>query len=100
MDKTKKKTISLIGIPFDEKSSFLKGCAKAPPLIRESLNSYAINSFAENGMDIRNENIIDRGDFSVKELSEVVNIADDFLRKGDSILALGGDHSITYPLVK
>ncbi|MCK4889467.1 MAG: agmatinase [Candidatus Aminicenantes bacterium] len=100
MDKTKKKTISLIGIPFDEKSSFLKGCAKAPPLIRESLNSYAINSFAENGVDIRDENIIDRGDYSVKELSEVVNIADEFLRKGDSILALGGDHSITYPLVK
>lgn len=100
MDKTNKKIISLIGIPFDEKSSFLKGCSKAPGLIRESLNSYAINSFAENGVDIRNENIIDRGDFSVKELLEIVNIADEFLRKGDNILAMGGDHSITYPLVK
>ena len=100
MDKSKRERISLVGLPFDEKSSFLKGCAKAPPLIRESLYSYAINSFAENGVDIRDENISDRGDFSVNELSEIIKIADKFLGKGERILAMGGDHSITYPLVK
>lgn len=100
MDQNKKNRISLIGIPFDEKSSFLKGCSKAPPLIRESLYSYATNSFAENGKNIRDKKIIDRGDFKITDLSDVGKTALDFLRQGDRILAMGGDHSISYPLVK
>jgi len=44
--------IALIGIPFDENSSFLQGPAKAPELIIESLESDSANFFTENLTDL------------------------------------------------
>ncbi|HIA85078.1 MAG TPA: agmatinase, partial [Candidatus Marinimicrobia bacterium] len=43
--------ISILGIPLDENSSFLRGPAKAPKLIMEAFYSDASNMFAENGID-------------------------------------------------
>jgi len=95
-----KPKISIVGFPYDEKSSFLKGSAKAPPLIRESLFSYATNTTAENGIDIKLENIVDRGDFDIDDHDGIYKIVEGFLSKGEKLLVLGGDHSITYPLVR
>ena len=39
------KNISIIGIPFDENSSYKKGPAQAPKLIKESLVSTNILAF-------------------------------------------------------
>ena len=39
--------IALIGMPFDDHSSFLKGPAKAPPLIIEAIESDSANYFTE-----------------------------------------------------
>jgi len=100
MECTGKPTISLLGIPFDEKSSFLKGCAKAPPMIRESLFSFGTNTTAGNGIDISGEIVVDRGDFSIPGLDSIDNIITGFLRRGERVLVMGGDHSITYPIVR
>lgn len=100
MGKKKENKIALTGFMFDKKSSFLKGCAKAPPLIRESLYSYGTNTTAENGIDIKLENIIDQGDFEINDLMEITKIIDDQLLSGCRILSLGGDHSVTYPILK
>ena len=45
-------TLALIGVPFDEYSSFLRGPAKAPAVIRRVLHNGASNLFAENGIDL------------------------------------------------
>src|SRR3990172_8947064 len=37
----------LIGLPYDASSSFLRGPAEAPPLIRAALHSFAGNSWTE-----------------------------------------------------
>ena len=37
--------VALVGIPFDEFSSFMRGPAKAPPLIRQTLHNGASNPF-------------------------------------------------------
>lgn len=42
----------LIGLPYDASSSFLRGAAEAPPLIREALWSPAGNAWTETGMDL------------------------------------------------
>lgn len=100
MKTNEQKNISLLGFLFDKKSSFLKGSAAAPPLIRESLSSYAVNSFAENGVDIRDKRIIDRGDFAIKDFIEIEKIVSRYLKAGEKVLSLGGDHSISYPVIK
>src|SRR2546422_8686313 len=45
-------TPTLLGLPYDASSSFLKGTAAAPPLIRQALHSPAGNPWNETGVDL------------------------------------------------
>ncbi len=93
-------TITIQGILYDEKSSFQTGPAKAPPLIRKRYYSDAYNSFAENGKEIRRDMLVDKGDFHIEEYWQILELTRRHLSKCDKLLTLGGDHSITYALVK
>lgn len=92
--------IIIQGIKFDEKSSYQQGPALAPPLIRETLHCGSANLFTENGATIENETIIDKGDFDISEYFEIEQITATHLETGAKILTLGGDHSITFPIIK
>jgi len=92
--------ITLQGIRFDEKSSFLRGSALAPPIIREAFNSPSANYYAENGLLVDNKLIEDKGDFSVTDYFEIEAITKRNLEENKPLLTLGGDHSITYPIIK
>lgn len=93
-------SITIQGIQYDEKSSFQRGAAKAPPLIREALNSDSANMFTEDLQDVATMSIEDKGDFKVTEYLEIETITRDNLESGGKLLTLGGDHSITYPIIK
>src|SRR5262252_1758803 len=43
--------VGLIGIPWDENSSFMRGAAEAPPLIRAAFASESANPWSETGID-------------------------------------------------
>jgi agmatinase len=92
--------IVIQGIKFDQKSSFQKGPSLAPPLIREMLNCGSLNLFAENGMNIENSLKNDKGDFEVLEYFDIEKITRDHLNLAGKIFTLGGDHSITFPIIK
>lgn len=92
--------IIIQGIKFDKKSSFLKGAKFAPPLIREALNSDSSNLFAENGLTIENSIIEDKGDFEISEYFEIEKITGKNLSSNNKVFTLGGDHSITFPIIK
>ncbi|MEX0272946.1 MAG: agmatinase [Flavobacteriaceae bacterium] len=92
--------IILQGVPYDKKSSYLAGPALAPPLIRETYHSPSANYYAENGYNITPEVFEDKGDFEIQEYFDIENITRSNLIKGTPLLSLGGDHSITYPIVK
>ena len=92
--------ILIQGIEFDEKSSFQQGPARAPQLIREALYSGSMNLFAENGKSISSEDYDDKGNFPISEYFEIERITRSHLDQKDKILTLGGDHSITFPIVK
>ena len=92
--------IQLQGILYDKKSSFLQGPAKAPPLIRDAYHSNAFNYFAENGAEIRPEILLDRGDFKIKEYFDIEHISLSNLKHNLPMITLGGDHSISYPVLK
>lgn len=104
--KTRDYEFAILGVPFDDKSSFVKGTAKGPQAIREASTDKAINAWTESGVDLEAETVIaDLGDIEVSGSFEEV-----FLRIGNRIrgileknavpVLLGGDHSISYPSVK
>jgi len=92
--------ILLQGILFDEKSSFLRGPAKAPPEIRAAYHSSSANYFAENGLEVSPDVFEDKGDFKIEKYSDIEQITSDNLNQNSPIVTLGGDHSISYPVIK
>lgn len=91
--------IIIQGMQFDEKSSFQRGPALAPPLIRKALHSGSMNLYTENGISIENF-IDDKGDFEISEYFDIEKITKTHLDLNSKILTLGGDHSITFPIIK
>ena len=92
--------IIIQGIKYDEKSSYQRGPKLAPPLIREALNCGSANMFAENLISIENSRIEDKGDFEVSEYFDIEKITESHLDSNAKVLTLGGDHSVTYPIIK
>src|SRR5579863_2472079 len=95
---------TLVGIPFDGHSSYLRGAAEAPGKIREALACDASNKWTETGVDIGQAEIYaDAGDMALGERDafEVIESTEArLLEEGKRPVSLGGDHSITYPIVK
>ncbi|HEX5436211.1 MAG TPA: agmatinase [Gemmatimonadaceae bacterium] len=98
-------TIALIGAPSDCNSSYLAGCAAAPAAVRAALHSPSANSFSENGVDIAAPGLLfDVGDLPLANRpSDHVAISAAVaaqLARGRRVLTIGGDHSITWPIVR
>lgn len=92
--------IIIQGIRYDEKSSFQRGPALAPPLIRRALSSGSMNLYTENGASIENPAIEDKGDLQVRKYFDIETITSNHLEEDAKIFTLGGDHSITFPIIK
>jgi arginase len=100
-----RQTPALLGIPFDAQSSYLRGPASAPPLIREAFHCRASNPWAETGKDLGIAGAFsDQGDLPVAEegsaFARIEKAVAELLDKGHRPVSLGGDHSITYPIVR
>ena len=97
-----KRKIALLGIPFDDHSSFQRGTAEAPAAIRTSFYSDSSNSWTENNFDLT-EVMEDAGDIegSQQEIFQSIegHVAK-LLERDEPIVCLGGDHSITFPILK
>jgi agmatinase len=93
-----------VGVPTDRNSSFARGPARAPQAIRRALFSDATNLTSESGIALDAPGVlVDRGDLPLTETDE------DFARieaafRPETLdlpfVALGGDHSITYPILR
>jgi agmatinase len=92
--------IVLQGIAYDDKSSYLKGPAKAPPAIRECFHSESANYYAENGMEITAEIFEDHLDITPENYFDIEHFTSENLNREFPIISLGGDHSITYPVFR
>jgi arginase len=100
----KPQTPVVLGIPFDANSSWLRGAAGAPPIIRVALGSDSSNSSTETAVDLNADGAYcDAGDlkFTFEEPfaaieAKVGELLDHNLRP----VSLGGDHSITLPIIR
>ncbi len=93
--------IALIGIPFDQNSSFLQGPAKAPELIIESIESNSANYFTEDLTDLnQHQQVKWCGNAELTGYESIRKPIDDILTHGAIPFSLGGDHSMTYPIMQ
>src|SRR5215467_8468930 len=117
MTRTKLGVPVVVGIPFDGESSYLRGAGDAPPKIREAMWCDASNMWTELGLDLGVSGIFeDAGDlkFGPKNahpaqnqieiehpvFSEIEAAIAKHIDAWKRPVALGGDHSITFPIVK
>jgi agmatinase len=101
--------VAILGIPWDLSSSFLRGASLGPDAIRSALWSPSSNAWTERGIDLAAAReagrLADAGDAqpgaSADDMVESVRAAaGGVMAQGRRVLALGGDHSVTYPLVR
>src|SRR6202163_1491802 len=95
---------TLVGIPFDGQSSYLRGAGEAPGKIRKALRCDASNSWTELGVDLGAAGVYeDAGDLAFTERGAFAAIeagVGALIDHGKRPVSLGGDHSITFPIVK
>ncbi len=94
--------LAIIGFPFDGNSSFLAGTAKGPAFIRQELFSDAGNLWTEVGSNLT-DSIEDVGDagFDQGSFAEIIeSTTSRILKKSQKLIALGGDHSISFPIIR
>ncbi len=97
--------LALIGLCTDDNSSLMRGAAAAPPAIRAALFSGASNLTTEAGLDLADHpSFVDLGDRepasgagAVREIEALIAA---ILEKDARPLVLGGDHSLTYPVLR
>ena len=100
------KTVSLLGIPFDANSSYLRGPAQAPQAIRDELHSGSSNLWTEDGIDLgRPGSFHDTGDVALPDdpaaaFLAIESAVDQTLKLGHPLICLSGDHSVTYPTIR
>ncbi len=98
--------IAILGVPYDGKSSYLKGPSKGPQAIRAASTGEAINAWTELGINLEDAvTIVDLGDVDVAgDFSDIsVRVEErvwEILAKDGLPIVLGGDHSISLPVVR
>ncbi len=97
--------IVLLGLPFDENSSFLRGAADAPSIIRSALRSGASNFWSEDGTDLGDEALFgDAGDVIAAPgedgFARIEASVRSVLARNLRPIGLGGDHAVVYPVIR
>jgi arginase family enzyme len=97
---------TLIGVGWDRSSSFQRGAAGAPDVIRAALWSPSSNTWNERGDDLSQPQMLgDAGNLSLPDdpaaaREAITHGVAALIAEGHRPLALGGDHSITYPVLR
>lgn len=96
---------TLLGLPYDAASSFMRGAAAAPAKIRAALHSPAGNTSTESLVDLAVPDVMqDAGDVDVSEPNTARDLIERAVERvlvaGGHPVSLGGDHAVTYPVLR
>lgn len=113
-------SVSLLGIPHDANSSFLRGAAEAPALIRQELLSESRHLWTETGRNLGEKGVLrdlgdlrfehdepngsssraDARDHGADDWTLIEHAVADAIAEGQPLISLGGDHAITHPILR
>ena len=92
--------IKIFGVPFDSTVSFSPGTRFGPEGIRKFSQSIETFSFVL-GKDLESVEFEDCGDLEVSRVPEkMIEEVERFVEKIDLPVVLGGEHTVSYPVVK
>jgi agmatinase len=96
--------VGLLGLPLDCYSSYRRGAARGPAAIRKVLASGMCNWTTEGGLHLASHSRWrDMGDLDLQPDETAITHIGDAARQAaghhTALVAMGGDHSVTYPLV-
>jgi agmatinase len=99
------RTMVVVGVPWDFTSSYERGTAAAPDVIRRATDGRLYNRFTEQGDDLGELwKVCDHGNVKARQSSPLSTLEDSVhkivTRHGHanaSVIFLGGDHYVTYP---
>jgi agmatinase len=99
--------VVVTGIPFDNATTDRPGCRFGPRAIRAASSGLSeLNSFPWNFDPFATLKVVDGGDCVVNHhlpetvVEAIANHASRILSTGASMLTFGGDHFVTYPILK
>ncbi len=98
--------LAILGVPFDEKSSYLRGAAGGPAAIRKVSTGKCYGGWTELGVDLATEAVlVDLGDVDTsgdpdRTFGLIETAVGGILDRDAVPIVLGGDHSISYPVLK
>lgn len=99
--KIEENDIVIVGVPFDSNSSFLRGSAFAWESLWSFANKGSSNWSSENGVDVSKEKGVKiYGKIRTKDYFGIEDEIKKILVEKAKIISIGGDHSITFPIVK
>lgn len=94
---------TLLGVPWDGNSSYMRGTALAPPAIRAALQHESSNSWNEELQDV-GALLQDAGDLVLEGQADPHAVieakAAALISRGVTPIFLGGDHSISWALIR
>ncbi|HUF48365.1 MAG TPA: agmatinase [Vicinamibacterales bacterium] len=97
---------ALVGLPYDASSSFLRGAARGPTHVRDALFSPAGNGWSELMVDVLSppQGLEDLGDLDLppddRARDRIEAAIGSLVADDRRFIALGGDHSVTYPILR
>ena len=96
--------LALVGFRSDANSSYQRGAAEAPPLIREAMFCESSNTWTEDGVDLPRAAFYDAGDLGEEPgtdtFARIEAAVTHLLDRDHAPVSLGGDHAITYPILR
>ena len=96
----------LLGLPYDASASFLRGAADGPARVREALHSPAGNGWSERtGLVLCPDGLEDAGDLALTEDGAAARAVIErevrlIAASGRAPVLLGGEHSVSYPILR
>ena len=98
--------IAVVGIPFDSGVTFRPGARFGPESIR--VNSRLIRNYSINHLKspFKDKIICDAGDIATnpfnihQSIDKISNDLDSLFKRSNNLIVLGGDHTISYPVLR
>lgn len=101
LDRIQDGSVAVVGYPFDENYSYLPGAGEGPQRIFDALYNESSNTSTESIRDLALEaRFIECGNADIQDYFEMTALTRSLLERGARPIFLGGEHSITYPIIE